>query len=482
MALDVLVIDDEEDIRDLVTDIVKEEGFTARAAAESTKAFEMINQKVPSAIILDVWLQGSDLDGLGILEIVKKRYPLLPVIIISGHGTIETAVNAIKMGAYDYLEKPFTHDKLIIMLKRACEAAKLKRENYDLKSKVATKNELIGNSNIISKLKGEIEKVAPTSGRVMVEGPTGAGKELAARLIHKKSKRANGPFVVFNPTGLSHERIEAELFGEPRKFSEENESTSKLSLIESANNGSLYIDEVGNLPVSIQGKLLKFLQYGSLEKTNSDYATNLDVRIITSTSRNLQNDVNQGNFREDLFYRLNVVPIRVPPLSERKEDIPILTQYFVKQLVKFSGLPPRKFSDEAIAALQAYDWPGNIRQLRNVIEWTMIMNPSSGNDKYITADMLPNEVVSNGITIGNNDANEVDMMSMPLREAREVFERQYLAAQMSRFNNNISKTSNFVGMERSALHRKLKLLNIHSGNKGEEQPESDTNKKESVEE
>lgn len=462
MSLDVLIIDDEADIRDLISANLKDEGFSTRAVAHSTGAFDALAEKVPGAIILDIWLQGSDLDGLGILEIIKKRYPLMPVIVISGHGTIETAVTAIKMGAYDYIEKPFTHEKLMIVLKRACEASRLKRENIDLKSKVVDKTELIGNSAPINRLKNEIEKVAPTSGRVLILGQAGSGKELVARLIHRKSKRASAPFIVFNPTGMSAEKIQQDLFGEPEKHDSTAMFTKRHSVLEAANNGTLYIDEIADLPASIQAKLLKFVQDQILEKPAINKAVKLDVRLITSSSRDLQTEVNNGKFREDLFYRLNVVPIKTPSLTEHREDIPLLVQYFVKQLVKFSGLKEREFSEEAMNALQSYNWPGNIRELRNTIEWTLIMNPiTDSNNTSILIDMLPSEILNNGLSISKPE-NNIDMMSMPLREAREVFERQYLFAQMNRFNNNISKTSLFVGMERSALHRKLKLLNIHT--------------------
>lgn len=480
MSLDVLIVDDEADIRDLISANLKDEGFSTRVAQNSTQAFEAIAEKVPGAIILDIWLQGSDMDGLGILEAIKKRYPLMPVVVISGHGTIETAVTAIKMGAYDYIEKPFTHDKMMIVLKRACEASRLKRENLDLKSKVIDKTELVGISVCSNKLRADIEKVAPTSGRVMLYGPSGAGKELTARIIHKKSKRASGPFLVFSPTSMSVEKINQDLFGEPEKQDANAVFAKRHSVLESANNGTLYIDEVGDLPQAAQVKLLKFLQDQILDKPFLNKSVKLDVRIITSTTRNIQNEVVSGKFREDLFYRLNVVPIKVPSLSDRREDIPLLIQYFVKQLVKFSGLKERDFASEAISALQSYNWPGNIRELRNMIEWTLIMNPLTLNDNSpIKVDMLPAEILNNGLTIPKADGGNTDMMSMPLREAREVFERQYLFAQMNRFNNNISKTSLFVGMERSALHRKLKLLNIHSGKDKDEVEESSTLESES---
>ncbi len=462
MALDILIIDDEADIRDLISDILKDDGFSSRSAANSAQAFKAISEKLPNAMILDIWLQDSDLDGLGILEMVKKQYPLMPVIVISGHGTIETAVSAIKMGAYDYLEKPFTHDKLMIVLKRACESAKLKRENIDLKSKVIDKTEFVGSAAITTRLRTEIEKVAPTSGRVMVNGAVGSGKELAARLIHKRSKRANGPFIVFSPIAMNASKIQQELFGEFERHESTNLFDKRVSVLEAANNGTLYIDDVGDLPLNAQNKLLKFLRDQTLIKGTK--AIKLDVRIVTSTTKDLQAEITHGRFRQDLYYRLNVVPLYVPMLAERKEDIPLLVKYFVKQLSKFSGLKEREFSDESIAALQAYNWPGNVRQLRNVIEWTLIMNPpSSLSSDKIRSDMLPQEVINNSVNISKPDTN-LDMMSMPLREAREVFERQYLTAQMNRFNSNISKTSTFVGMERSALHRKLKTLNIHAAN------------------
>ena len=463
MSLDILVVDDEVDIRDLVSEVLRAEGFSARGAANSTQVFDAIAEKIPSAIILDIWLQGSDLDGLGILEIVKKRYPLMPVVVISGHGTIETAVSAIKIGAYDYIEKPFTHEKLLIVLKRAVENSRLRRENIDLKSKVVDRSELVGASQPIIKLKAEIEKVSPTSGRVMLAGAAGTGKELIARLIHKKSKRMNAPFIVFTPTGMSLDRIKQELFGEPERKDTNGGFIKRTSILEAANNGTLYIDEIADLPLPMQQMLLKFVHDQSFERPGTGKVTKLDVRLISATSHDLESDIALGKFRQDLFYRLNVVPMKIPTLSERKEDIPQLVQFFVKQLAKFAGLKERDFAEDALAALQSYNWPGNIRQLRNVIEWTLIMNPvQSGEATIIKAEMLPPEILNTGVTIYKPESS-TDMMSMPLREAREVFERQYLSAQMSRFNNNISKTSSFVGMERSALHRKLKLLNIHAG-------------------
>jgi len=474
-SIEVLIVDDEEDIRNLSAAILKDEGFSPKVAANSTQALKILAEKPVSAVILDIWLQGSEMDGLGILEVIKKRYPLMPVIIISGHGTIETAVNAIKMGAYDYLEKPFNNDKLVILLKRACEVTKLKRENIDLKSKVIDKTELIGDSSVTLKYKAEIEKAANSSSRIMVHGKIGSGKELTARLIHKKSKRVNNPFIIFSPTGMTLEKINQELFGELEK-QENNNNNKRPTILEFANNGTLYIDEVSNIPVPIQVKLLKFLKDQTIKKSDGK-TIKVDIKIITGTSKNIQEEVNSGKFLEDLYHRLNVSSLKVPSLYERKEDIPLLVRYFVKQLSKFSGLKERNFAEETVAALQSYEWPGNIRQLRNVVEWTLIMNPiTAGSNEVIKPYMIPSEILANSVNLTKLE-DSFDMLSMPLREAREVFERQYLSAQMSRFNNNISKTSSFVGMERSALHRKLKLLSLHippAGRMSEEEYEEAT--------
>ncbi|MGC0372192.1 MAG: hypothetical protein DGJ47_000899, partial [Rickettsiaceae bacterium] len=327
MAKDVLIIDDEADIRRLISDILEDEKYLCRSAANSQEALKLISEKIPNAIILDVWLQNSELDGLGILEMVKKQYPLMPIIVISGHGTIETAVSAIKLGAYDYIEKPFTHDKLMIVLKRAYESARLRRENLELKSKVIDRTEFVGNSALANKLKSEIEKIAPTSGRVMIHGEIGCGKELTARLIHKSSKRSNGPFVVFKPATVPLNKIMYELFGENEIFEKNTILNKRPSLMEMANNGTLYIDEVTALPIHVQNRLLKFLRDEIIEKKGKQVAAN--VRIITSNTRDLQQEIANNNFKQDLYYRLNVVPINIPTLYERKDDIAALVRYFV---------------------------------------------------------------------------------------------------------------------------------------------------------
>ena len=472
-ALDILVVDDERDIGDLISEILRDEGFSPRVAHNSVEAFEKINQRIPGAMILDIWLQGSEIDGLGILEAVKKRYPLMPIIVISGHGTIQTAVTAIKLGAYDYIEKPFTHDKLVIMLKRACESSRLKRENIDLKSKVVDRTEIVGTSSCINKLKNQIDKIAPTSGRVLITGNVGVGKELFARVLHKRSKNVSGPFISFSPTGMSVEKIQQDLFGDLERGDLAGVFNNRLSIIEAANNGTLYIDEVADLPSVVQTKLLKIIQDQNFEKQGK--TIKLDIRFVAATAKDLKKEILIGNFRQDLFYRLNVIPLHIPDLTERKEDISMLVMHFIQQLVKSSGLKQREFSPEAIATLQAYNWPGNIRELRNVVEWAMIMNPFiSEDDKIIKPDMLPQNITNYSAGMIGNTENLIDIMSLPLREAREIFEKQYLTAQMNRFNNNISKTSAFVGMERSALHRKLKLLNIHSSKFKLDQDELDS--------
>jgi two-component system nitrogen regulation response regulator NtrX len=463
MVMSILVIDDEEDIRNLISDILIDARFEVRTAANSSKAIELINERTPSAIILDIWLQNSELDGLAILEIVKKKHPLIPIIVISGHGTIATAVTAIRMGAFDYIEKPFSQEKLLIVLKRACETAKLKKENIELKSQVLDKDQMIGESIMISKIKLEIEKIAPTSSRLIISGPVGSGKELTARLIHKNSKFANGPFVTYDPTGIICSKVQNDLFGETisKTKNPEYESEQK-SLLEKANNGTLYIDEIGNLPLAMQEKLLKIIQTSLFE--NGNKKIKLNIRIIASTTRDLDEDIKNGKFSKELYHRLNVCNINIPTLLDHRDDIELLVEYFAKYLSKSSGIRYRLFSEDAILALKSYSWPGNIRQLQNVIEWTLIMNPISENDcNIIRAEMLPPEIIGNNLIVSKTDQLS-DMMSMPLREARELFERQYLVAQMNRFNNNISRTSAFVGMERSALHRKLKLLKINSNN------------------
>jgi two-component system, NtrC family, nitrogen regulation response regulator NtrX len=460
MTYNVLVIDDEADIRNLVCDVLQDENYKTRAASSDLEALSMLDDKVPTVVILDIWLQGSGLDGLGILEIIKKKYPYLPVIIISGHGNIETAVNAIKMGAYDYIEKPFTEDKLLVIVKRACEVSKLQKENAELRMYTNETNRLIGNSNTVNILKQNILKVAPTSSRVLIAGPNGSGKKLAAKLIHEKSKRRNQPFIVFSTAGMSEERAQLEIFGEESKdvFSQPR----KVGILELAHMGTLFLDEVADLPLNVQSKILNFLQSGSFARNGGKSMVKLDVRVISSTSKDLKQEILQKKFREDLFYRLNVIQIDVPSLAERKEDIALISDSFIKHFHEYSGFPSCQLSSDALVAMQQYNWPGNIRQLRNVIEWILIMSTLE-KDKFITASMLPPEILSNNghkTETQNKASSSIDTIELSLREAREVFEKEYLSAQLLRFDHNITKMSAAIGMERSALHRKLKILGI----------------------
>lgn len=463
MSLEILIVDDEKDIRDLVSDILRDEGYQTRVAGDSTGAIDAIRERVPAAVVLDIWLQGSEMDGLGVLEVIKKRYPNLPVIMISGHGNIETAINSIRLGAYDYIEKPFKEDRILRLVKRAIETAKLKFENEELK-KTVFENHLIGDSAAIIALRQAIDKVASTESRIMINGPAGCGKEVVARLIHQKSKRVNNPFVILNASSISPERVEEELFG--REDSSPNSGDGKTGTLERAHGGTLFLDEVADMPLGTQGKILRIFQENSFERLGGNKRVNIDVRIIASTNKNLQSEIAAGRFREDLYYRLNVVPIKVPSLKERKSDIITLADYFIKKCAKSLGVQPKELSESAIAAMEVYSWPGNIRQLRNVIEWLLIMIPEEGSNQ-ITSSMLPPELLSSNPLVGCV-GNSADIMGLPLRDAREIFETEYLSAQLERFGGNVSKTASFIGMERSAFHRKLKSLGVKNKDLKEE--------------
>ncbi len=455
MAADILVVDDEADIRQLVSGILQDEGYTTRTAQDSDQAMAAIVARRPNLVFLDIWLQGSKLDGLQLLDAIKQEHPDLPVVMISGHGNIETAVAAIKRGAYDFIEKPFKADRLVLVADRALETSRLKREVRALKQLAPLPLTLVGHSPSINQLRQTVEKVAPTNSRIMIIGPSGSGKELAARTIHRLSSRAEAPFIVMNAAAITPERMEVELFG----VEETNGAQPrKVGALEEANGGTVFIDEIADMPRETQNKIMRVLVDQTFQRVGGNAKVSVDVRIISSTARNIEQDIAAGKFREDLYHRLSVVPIRVPSLAERRDDIPLLVDYFMEQISQSTGLPKRQIGDDAMAVLQLHDWPGNVRQLRNNVERLMIL--AGGDlDAVVTADMLPQDVGSMVPGMPNGNGGE-HIMGLPLREAREVFEREYLMAQINRFSGNISRTSEFVGMERSALHRKLKALGI----------------------
>ncbi|MCX8135137.1 MAG: sigma-54 dependent transcriptional regulator [Roseococcus sp.] len=456
MAHDILIVDDEPDIRSLIDGILSDEGYETRQAHNSDTALAHFRARRPSLVILDVWLQNSRLDGLGILETMHREEPQVPCVMISGHGTIETAVQAIQQGAYDFIEKPFKADRLLLVVARALEAARLRREVSELRLRGGAESELLGVSNAVTQLRNAIEKVAPTNSRVLITGPAGSGKEVAARMLHARSRRAEGAFVALNCATLNPARIEEELFGvEPQ-----GDAPRRAGVLERAHGGTLLLDEVADMPLETQGKIVRALQEQGFERIGGATRVKVDVRVIATSNKDLQAEIAAGRFREDLFYRLSVVPLRVPALRERRDDVPILARHFVARSVEASGLPPRELAEDTIAALQTYDWPGNVRQLRNLIDWLLIMAPGEAGAP-IRADALPPEIVAAAPAMLRLDRSS-EIMTLPLREARELFERQYLEAQLLRFGGNISRTANFVGMERSALHRKLKFLGVQA--------------------
>ncbi|MGE3144100.1 MAG: sigma-54-dependent transcriptional regulator [Pseudorhodoplanes sp.] len=455
MAADILIVDDESDICELVAGILQDEGYATRVANNSDTALASIQSRRPNLVFLDIWLQGSKLDGLQLLDAAKEQHPDLPIVMISGHGNIETAVAAIKRGAYDFIEKPFKADRLVLVADRALETSRLKREVKELKQLAPIASNLVGRSPAMNHLRQTVEKVAPTNSRILIVGPSGAGKELCARTLHSLSSRANGPFVVINAAAITPERMEIELFGVEQSNGTQNR---KVGALEEAHGGTLFIDEIADMPRETQNKILRVLVDQTFERVGGNSKVSVDVRIISSTARNLESEIADGHFREDLYHRLSVVPIRVPPLAERREDIVPLVDYFMDQISQSTGLPKRTIGDDAMAVLQSHDWPGNVRQLRNNVERLMIL---AGGDAsaVINANMLPQDVGSMIPTMPNGNGGE-QLMGLPLREAREMFEREYLVAQINRFGGNISRTAEFVGMERSALHRKLKALGI----------------------
>ncbi|MHA6261991.1 nitrogen assimilation response regulator NtrX [Arenibacterium sp. CAU 1754] len=452
---DILIVDDERDIRELVSDILEDEGYATRLAGNSDECMSAINAEPPALLILDIWLKDSRMDGIDILKTVKRDNPDVPVVIISGHGNIEIAVAAIKQGAYDFIEKPFNIDQLMVVIRRAMEASRLRRENSSLKRREVTSSDMIGASAAFRALVSQLDKVTKSNGRVMLSGPAGSGKEIAARYIHAHSNRASAPFVTVNCAGVEPDRMEEVLFGR-----ESSDRGVESGLLEQAHGGVIYFDEVGDMPVGTQSKILRVLVDQQFQRVGGSDKVRVDLRVISSTNKNLEDEIMAERFRQELYHRLNVVPIEVPSLEERREDIPLLAEQFISNCNSSQGLPLRPLTDEAIALMQTMVWPGNVRQLKNLIERVLILGEGNG---PIEARELPSDEEKQA------DEGRVvlsgALATLPLRDAREAFEREYLLTQINRFGGNISRTASFVGMERSALHRKLKSLGVVTSTK-----------------
>ncbi len=471
MTADILIVDDEADIRDLLSGLLEDEGYTTRQAVNGIQALEQVESQCPHLVVLDIWLEGSGLDGMEVLSSLKKDHPDLPIVMMSGHGTVETAVEAIKLGAYDFIEKPFDSDRILMTVGRAFETGRLRRELADLRNRLSSDHAvgLICHSQSMRGVSSAIERVAPSDSRVMITGPAGSGKEVVARRIHALSPRADGPFVILNCATLHPDKLEEELFG-----LESAGEPTRPGLLEQADGGTLLLDEVTDMPLESQGKIMRILQDQSFLRIGGTVTLTIDVRILSSSNKSVQAEIKAGRFREDMFFHLSVVPIDVPGLADRAEDIPDMVAQFMTASSRSGGRRPRPLSDDAYAVLKSYQWPGNVRQLKNVVDWISIMVPGDPDDP-IQADMLPPE-----ITAHTRKTTHVSVYNeysdLGLRQAREAFERQYLINQMDRFDGNITKTAAFVGMERSALHRKLKSLGLwlsHGKRSKTDSPDSD---------
>lgn len=455
MQSEILIVDDEHDIRAQISGILEDEGYATRTAKDGASALQEIEKAAPNLILMDVWLNDSRYDGLSLLDIIHQSYPHIPVVMISGHGTVETAVNSLKKGAYDFVEKPFNTDRLLLVVRHGLENARLKQEIHALQKHTETPHHLVGHSPEIQQLNATIDKMAVTSGRVLITGPLGSGKERVARAIHGKSPRATAPFVVVNCL-TSEDALERDLFGSEKRGT----TPAAIGALERAHRGTLYLDEISEMPLELQAKLVRVLQDGRFQRQGGTQSLQADVRIIAGTGCDLKERIQEKSFREDLYYRLAVVTLEIPALNRRRQDIPDLLIHFMETQSRASGIPPRTLSPEALMVLQAYDWPGNIRQLKNAIEWVLIMSQGDPSGP-ITPEMLPREITED--SKGNLSLELTSFLTAPLRDARETFERQYLLAQVCRFDGNISRTAEFIGMERSALHRKLRSLGVSQG-------------------
>ena len=447
MSAEILIVDDNSDIRFILNELIKEAGYKTRLAANFNQALAEIDKKLPDVAIMDVKLDKGDNDGIQLLDHIKKKNTDIPVIMISGHANIEMAINSLKSGAFEFIQKPFDKQRLLNFVSRAVENYNLKSENKNLSSKLFHSFELIGKSTNISSIREQIQKLSQSESRVFISGPTGSGKELISRKIYKNSKRKNGPFVIINGALLDAKKYELELFGE-----EKDDGSITYGALEKASRGVLLIDEVTEIPLETQSKILRVIIDQKFKRLNSNHDIRVDVRIICSNSKDMINEIKNGNFREDLYHRLNVFNIKIEPLNKRIEDIPLLIDYFIENICKTYNY--KSFSINDNNYLLNYNWPGNVRELRNLIERIAILSPGENNEKIIN---IIKESLSKSV---EDNFSVTETLSVPLREARESFEKEYLVSQLKKFGGNISKTAKFVGMERSALHRKLKILGV----------------------